>query len=206
MMTRKVVMLVALLASVDSCALDGSDASDTDDADAGTDDMMDEMNAPSDLDAVFARHGDDHHNRLPNNVPVGDPTGVFTTVSSHGFIDLNNEFFQDLGTNGRRCVSCHVPTSGWTITPRHLQTVFDATDGGKFDDGFGLAAVFRTVDGSNSPNADVSTLAKRRQAYSMLLSRGVIRIGLPMPANAEFDLIAVDDPYHFASASQLSLF
>jgi cytochrome c peroxidase len=209
MNTRKVVLLAALLASVDGCAVDGSDASDTDDgADDSTSDgdMMNESTAASDLDAVFARHGDDRHNRLPNNVPVGDATGVFTTVSSHGFIDLNNEFFQDLGTNGRRCVSCHVPTSGWTITPKQLKTVFDATDGGKFEDGFGLSAVFRTVDGSNSPNADVSTLAKRRQAYSMLLNRGVIRIGLPIPAGAEFELIAVDDPYHFASATQLSLF
>ncbi|TMQ05416.1 MAG: hypothetical protein E6J90_06155 [Deltaproteobacteria bacterium] len=164
----------------------------------------DESSGSSDLDAVIARHGDDH--RLPNHVPVFDPTGVFTTVSSNGFIDLNNEFFQDLGTNGRRCVSCHVPTSGWTITPHALQTVFDATDGGVFDDGLGLSAVFRTVDGSNSPNADVSTLAKRRVAYSQLLSKGLIRIGLPIPANAEFDLVAVDDPYHFASAAQLSLF
>jgi cytochrome c peroxidase len=205
MNTRKVVMLVALLASVDGCAVDGSDASDTNDvADDST--MMDESTAASDLDAVFARHGDDQHNRLPNNVPVGDPTGVFTTVSSHGFIDLNNEFFQDLGTNGRRCVSCHVPTSGWTITPRHLQTVFDATDGGVFDDGFGLAAVFRTVDGANAPNVDVSTLAKRRQAYSLLLNKGLIRIHLAIPANAEFDLVAVDDPYHFATADNMSLY
>jgi hypothetical protein len=159
----------------------------------------------SQFDEVVARHGDDH-NRLPNNVPVVDATGIFTTVSSHGFIDLNNEFFQDLGTNGRRCVSCHVPTVGWTITPKQLKTVFDQTDGGKFEDGLGLSAVFRTVDGSNSPKADVSTLAKRRQAYSMLLNHGVIRIGLPIPANAEFDLVAVDDPYHFASAAELSLF
>jgi hypothetical protein len=84
--------------------------------------------------------------------------------------------------------------------------VFDATDGGAFDDGLGLSAVFRTVDGSNSPSADVSTLAKRRKAYSQLLTKGVIRIGLPIPANAEFELVAVDDPYHFASAAQLSLF
>jgi cytochrome c peroxidase len=159
----------------------------------------------SQFDEVVARHGNDH-NRLPNNVPVFDATGIFTTVSSHGFIDLNNEFFQDLGTNGRRCVTCHVPTVGWTITPKQLKAVFDQTDGGKFDDGLGLSAVFRTVDGSNSPNADVSTLAKRRTAYSLLLNRGLIRIGLPVPANAEFDLVAVDDPYHFASAAQLSLF
>ena len=209
MNTRKVVMLVALLASVDACAVDGSDASDTNDAaDDSTNDvsMMDESTAASDLDAVFARHGDDQHNRLPNNVPVGDATGVFTTVSSHGFIDLNNEFFQDLGTNGRRCVSCHVPTSGWTVSPKQLQTVFDATDGGKFDDGFGLSAVFRPVDGANAPNADVSTLAKRRQAYSLLLNKGLIRIHLAIPTGAEFELVAVDDPYHFATADNMSLY
>ncbi|HEU4732743.1 MAG TPA: hypothetical protein VFT22_32830 [Kofleriaceae bacterium] len=157
------------------------------------------------FDELVAQHTD-LHNRLPNHVPVRDATGVFTTVSSHGSIDLNNEFFQDLGSNGRRCVSCHVPTVGWTITPKQLQTVFDLTDGGKFEDGLGLSAVFCTVDGANSPDADVSTLAKRRQAYSLLLNRGLIRIALPMPPNAEFELVAVDDPYHFASAKELSLF
>jgi hypothetical protein len=159
----------------------------------------------NELDAVIARHGDDH-DRLPNNVPVVDASGEFTTVSSQGAIDLNNEFFQDLGGNGRRCVSCHVPTVGWTITPGQLQTVFEQTDGGAYDDGLGLSAVFRTVDGANSPNADVSTVAMRRAAYSMLLDRGLVRVGLAIPATAEFELVAVDDPYHFASAAELSLF
>lgn len=40
----------------------------------------------------------------------------------------------------------------------------------------------------------------------MLLTKGLIRVGLPMPSNAEFELVAVDDPYGFASASELSLF
>ncbi len=57
-----------------------------------------------------------------------------------------------------------------------------------------------------APNADVSTVRARREAYSMLLNRGVIRIGLPIPSNAQFTLSAVDDPYDFASAAQLSLF
>jgi hypothetical protein len=200
MNTLKSVTVVTLLASLTGCAVEAGDV-DTDAADGAADESVES----SDLDAVVARHCDEH-NHLPNNVPVFDPTGVFTTVSANGSIDLDNEFFQDLGTNGRRCVTCHVPTSGWTITPGELKTVFDATDGGKFEDGLGLSAVFRTVDGSNSPNADVSTVAKRRGAYSMLLSRGVIRIGLPVPANAEFELVAVDDPYKFASAAQLSLF
>jgi hypothetical protein len=34
----------------------------------------------------------------------------------------------------------------------------------------------------------------------------VIRVGLPIPANSEFDLIAVEDPYGYASANELSLF
>jgi cytochrome c peroxidase len=199
MNTLRSVTIVTLLAGIGGCAIEAGDA-ETDAADAA-----DESVESSDLDVIVARHSD-QHNHLPNNVPVFDPAGVFTTVSAHGSIDLENEFFQDLGSNGRRCVTCHVPTSGWTITPGELKTVFDATDGGKFEDGLGLSAVFRTVDGSNSPTADVSTLAKRRQAYSMLLGRGVIRIGLPVPANAEFELVAVDDPYHFASAAQLSLF
>ncbi|HEX7837837.1 MAG TPA: hypothetical protein VF469_10270, partial [Kofleriaceae bacterium] len=108
-------------------------------------------------DVVARRCDGDDHSRLPNNVLVRDESGAYTSVSSHGFIDLNNEFFQDLGTNGRRCVSCHVPTAGWTVTPKQLKATFEETDGGKFDDGLGLSAVFRTNDGSNSPNADVST-------------------------------------------------
>jgi hypothetical protein len=154
---------------------------------------------------VAARHTD-HRNRLPNHVPVRDASGTFTTVSSHGFIDLGNEFFQNLGGNGRRCVSCHVPTVGWTITPKQLQATFEETGGGAYADGLGLSAVFRTNDGANSPGADVSTRAKRRQAYSMLLNKGLIRVGLAIPATAEFELVAVDDPYHHASAAELSLF
>jgi hypothetical protein len=143
---------------------------------------------------------------VPNDVPILNPTGIGTTFNTTGGVDFSGDFFQNLGTNGRRCVSCHVPTSGWSITPPQLQLLFDLTGGGQIEDGLGLSAIFRTNDGTNSPNADVSTMAKRRQAYSMLLSKGVIRIGLPMPANAEFTLIDVQDPYGFASANQLSLF
>src|SRR5215204_3892619 len=125
-------------------------------------------------------------------------TGHATTVSTQGKIDRKNPFFQDLGTNGRTCVHCHQPDAAWTITPAGLRQVFDATAG--------LDPVFRTNDGSNSPLVDVSTVEKRRLAYSMLLNKGVIRIGLPIPATAEFELAAVDDPYGFASAAEMSLF
>jgi hypothetical protein len=40
----------------------------------------------------------------------------------------------------------------------------------------------------------------------MLLTKGLIRVGMPIPDGAEFELVAADDPYGFASAKELSLF
>ena len=143
---------------------------------------------------------------LPDGLPFPNPTGFAATVSSAGRIDLGNEFFQDLGANGRRCVSCHLPSAGWTVTPPQVQAIFERSKGGAIPDDLGLSAIFRTNDGSNSPEADVSTLAARRKAYSMLLGKGLIRVGIGVPATADFELIAVDDPYGHASAAELSLF
>ena len=116
-----------------------------------------------------------------------NPSGVHRTLTTAGAIDPNNPFFQDLGTNGRSCFSCHRPAQGWTITPPELQDRFDATNG--------LDAVFRVNDGSNCEGADVSTLGSRRQAFSLLLARGLIRVQVGVPAEAEFEVIDVDDPY-----------
>jgi len=127
-----------------------------------------------------------------------DDTGFGDTFDASGPIDTSNPFFKSLGTNGRSCGTCHIQSEGWTITPAGLQARFTATNG--------TDPVFRTNDGSVSPNADVSTVSARRTAYGMLLSKGLIRVGIGIPAGAEFSLVAVDDPYHFASAAQLSLF
>ncbi|CAN5920287.1 hypothetical protein BH11MYX3_BH11MYX3_08410 [soil metagenome] len=158
---------------------------------------------PSETEQTIERHGGLF---IPNNIPMLNADGYATSVSTTGKIDLTNAFFQDLGSNGRRCVSCHLPTAGWGITPSQVQDVFNATRGGELDDGLGLGAIFRTNDGANSPTADVSTLAKRKTAYSMLLNHGLIRVSMPMPAGAEFDLTGVDDPYGHSSAADLSMF
>src|SRR5215470_191752 len=136
--------------------------------------------------------------RIVNDKKFPNPFGYAATYSTAGSVDLTGPFFQDLGTNGRTCGSCHAPGDGWTIIPDHLQQRFNATNG--------TDPVFRTNDGSNSPNADVSTVAARRQAYSMLLTKGLIRVGIGVPAGAEFTLDSVDDPYHYASSAELSLF
>ena len=125
-------------------------------------------------------------------------SGAHATVSTTGSIDSSNAFFQSLGTNGRACVTCHDASTAWSITPASVQARFNATNG--------TDPIFRLNDGANAPNLPVATVAQRKSAYSMLLNRGVIRVGLPIPANAEFDLVAVDDPYRYASANELSLF
>jgi hypothetical protein len=135
---------------------------------------------------------------LPNLLPFANSTGVAATFSTAGKVDLTGPFFQSLGTNGRACVSCHQPSTGWTVTPQNIQARFDATNG--------TDPIFRTNDGSNSPDADVSAVDARRSAYSMLLTKGLIRVGIGIPAITEFDLVAVDDPYGHANAGELSLF
>ncbi len=124
--------------------------------------------------------------------------GVARTVSSNGQIDMTGPFFQSLGTNSRSCDTCHRENQGWSISPDDVRERFDHTKG--------LDPIFRLVDGSNSPNATVNTVQDRRRAYSMLLTKGLIRVERPIPAGAEFSLVTVNDPYHFASAAGLSLF
>jgi cytochrome c peroxidase len=134
----------------------------------------------------------------PNLFGFVDPTCIVRTYKVNGAIDFDNPFFQSLGTNGRSCGSCHRPADGWTIVPSHVRARFEATDG---ED-----PIFRTNDGSNAPTADVSTVEARRSAYSMLLTKGLIRVGIGVPSTAEFELVDVDDPYGYASAGELSLF
>ncbi|MEC5387817.1 hypothetical protein VVD49_18945 [Uliginosibacterium sp. H3] len=133
--------------------------------------------------------------------------GMLRSYSTLGAIDkTTNPFFKAFGTNGRSCASCHVQEEGFSMTPSGLQARFEATGG--------LDPVFSPNDGANSPNAPVGSYDQRRAAYSMLLNKAVIRVGMPVPTQtnetppkaAEFELVAIDDPYGYAKSSELSLF
>jgi cytochrome c peroxidase len=130
--------------------------------------------------------------------PLANESGLVQTATTSGVIDTTNPYFQSLGTNGRSCGSCHVAEEGWTVTPAGLRARFDATHG--------TDPIFRPHDGANAPNADVSTEDKRREAYSLMLSRGTVRVGLPMKPTFEFILVEAADPYGWGSATQLSMF
>ncbi len=141
---------------------------------------------------------DSNLDKLPNMFKSVNSHGIDATFNTAGSIDLNNPFFKSLGSNGRSCTTCHVPSEGWVITPKGVQARFDKTQG--------LDPLFRLNDGANSPVANVSSVEARREAYSMLLNKANIRVGIGIPAGAEFTLIEVDDPYGHASATELSLF
>jgi cytochrome c peroxidase len=126
-------------------------------------------------------------------------TQVFSTASTG--IDTSNPFFKSLGTNGRTCNSCHKLENALGISVAKIKQIFDATGG--------TDPIFRINDGSNAPTgfyANTSTASARATSFSMLLAHGDIRVGQPMPAGADFNIAAIQDPYFFASARELSLF
>lgn len=129
---------------------------------------------------------------------AGRHATISTTTSGCGQLDTNNPFFQPLGTNGRACVTCHTAEDGFSISAASVAE--------RFEDSCGEDPIFRTNDGSNNPNADVSTLEAKRAAYSLLIERGLIRVELPVPANAQFEIIGVDDPYGNSTANGISVF
>jgi cytochrome c peroxidase len=131
---------------------------------------------------------------ITNNQPLPNPGGEAATVSTRGAVALAGEFFKPQGTNNQSCASCHIPEEAWSITPATLRRLFDETNG--------THPVFSPLDADN-PDADVSTVEARRAAYSMMLTRGVFRRGGPPKADAEWELIAVEDPHGYANVNRL---
>jgi hypothetical protein len=129
----------------------------------------------------------------PGLLVSSDPSGQLRTLNVNGELDLENPFFQDLGTNGRRCVSCHQPDNAWTITPGNVQMRFATSKG--------TDPIFRNNDGSNCEGVQPQSRSEKKAAYSLLLTRGLIRIGLDVPQGAEFAIDSVEDPNHCGAAT-----
>ncbi|MGH9573850.1 MAG: hypothetical protein ACRD40_10010 [Candidatus Acidiferrales bacterium] len=116
-----------------------------------------------------------------------DRSGEFETISTSGSIDFRNPFFQSLGTNGRSCATCHQPSAGWTVTPESVRE--------RFDTSHGTDPIFRPIDGATCSSDDISTVQARREAYKLLLTKGLVRIALGVPDGADFIITGVDTPY-----------
>ena len=119
----------------------------------------------------------------PGVQAVPDATGVIATLDVNGRVDERGAFFQSLGTNGRTCATCHVAGQAMSISAAGVRARFLETRG--------RDPLFAAVDGANCPNARQGNAAD----HSLLLSHGLIRIFLPVPAGAPFTISVVHDPY-----------
>jgi cytochrome c peroxidase len=120
---------------------------------------------------------------IPQLMIFFDHTGLIGTYNVNGRSNTNNPFFQQLGTNGRTCATCHVASDAFGLSVRHARKVFAATSG--------RDPLFVDIDGANCPGAARGDAA----AHSLVLQNGDFRIALEVPANAEFQIRAVHDPY-----------
>lgn len=120
---------------------------------------------------------------IPNLKHFQDKTGAVATFNTGGDINENNPFFQSLGTNGRSCGTCHKADQAFSISAKGVREVYEQTRG---ED-----PLFAAVDGANCP----TNTSKDRAAHSLLLERGLIRVGITMPTNPQFTIAVVHDPY-----------
>src|SRR5258705_6402942 len=137
---------------------------------------------------------------IPNGAHFTNPGGTSQTYSTVGKgIDLTGPFFQSLGKNGRSCATCHQVSDGMSVSAANVQVRFSATQG--------QDPIFRTVDGSNCNHSiDVSTLAGRSAAYSLLRTRGLIRIAIAVPASADYQVVSVNNPYGCNESDVVSMY
>jgi cytochrome c peroxidase len=122
---------------------------------------------------------------IPNLFPFLDPTGVVSTYNANGPIDESskNVFFQSLGTNGRSCGTCHLASDGFGLGVNSVQAKYAATHGND--------PLFASIDGANCP----TSTSHDPTSHSLLLKSGLIRIFLPVPANAQYQIQVERDPY-----------
>ncbi|HEV2468659.1 MAG TPA: hypothetical protein VGS78_05660 [Candidatus Sulfotelmatobacter sp.] len=122
---------------------------------------------------------------LPNLFPFLDGTGYSATNTTAGSVDISGPFFQSLGTNGRTCGTCHVPSNGFGLSAADAQIRYRQTQG--------QDPLFAQFDGSTCPTGPVNN--------SLVTGNALIRIGLKVPPNStdtsspQYTITAVQDPY-----------
>ena len=124
-----------------------------------------------------------------NNYP--NQWGMVGVINAEGQLETRGHpFFEPLGTNGRACVSCHQPANAMSLSVDAIREQWRVSDG--------KDPIFAAIDGSNCPHLPQGEEA----SHSLLLNRGLFRIGLPWPPKRpdgteiqpEFSIEVVRDP------------
>ena len=124
---------------------------------------------------------------LPRESTFEDPTGRLTVLNSGGPVATKGHpFFERVGSNGRACVTCHQPANSMSVSGEAIRERWRVTAG--------KDPIFAAIDGSNNPSLPQELEA----SHSLLLNRGLFRVGLPWPParnqNPEFGIEVVSDP------------
>ncbi|HKQ74944.1 MAG TPA: hypothetical protein VJ810_14715 [Blastocatellia bacterium] len=107
---------------------------------------------------------------LPAEIYFSNAHGKLGVMNVAGPIKMKGHpFFEPLGLNPRACVTCHQPAYAMSVSVEALRERWRVTKG---ED-----PVFAPVDGSNNPKLPQAP----ESSHSLLLNRGLFRIGLPWP-------------------------
>ena len=128
---------------------------------------------------------------FPASADYADATGAIRLVLTGGALDTRNHaFFAARGPDGRACVTCHQPADGMSLSAASARRQWDKAGAGD--------PLFAAFDGSNCPSLPQA----ERASHSLLLDKGLLRIGRPwpprdgagQPLQPDFDIAVVRDP------------
>ena len=123
---------------------------------------------------------------LPPNMTFENGLGRLGVLNTSGPIDTKGHpFFEAIGSNSRACVTCHQPANAMSVSVESIRERWRITQG--------RDPLFAAIDGSNNP----SLPQDQEASHSLLLNRGLFRVGLPWPppgVSPEFTIEIVRDP------------
>jgi hypothetical protein len=124
---------------------------------------------------------------LPRALEFENSSGRLGIVNAGGPVATKGHpFFEALGPNGRACVTCHQPSNAMSLSVDAIRDRWRVTAG--------KDPLFAAIDGSDNPSA----AQDRESSHSLLLNRGLFRVGLPWPPEQnqtpEFTIEIVRDP------------
>lgn len=129
---------------------------------------------------------------VANVQPYSDAAGTVATYTSAGSISEALPFFQPLGTNARTCATCHQLNQGMSISASASAALFASSSGSD--------PLFASIDGANCPSVAVGNAA----GHSLITNNGLIRVAITLPANAQFTVSVLNDPYGCATTLDAS--
>jgi cytochrome c peroxidase len=124
---------------------------------------------------------------LPKEMSAENPLGRLGVLNAEGPVETKGHpFFEPIGSNGRACVTCHQPSDAMSVSVCSIRERWRVTRG--------RDPIFAAIDGSNNP----SLPQEMESSHSLLLNRGLFRVGLPWPParnpSPEFSIEVVSDP------------